>query len=368
MKKMLYITNTEFNKNSTGIGYKIYKQTELFKRNNFDVKVYNNFTDSRFLIRLLYLLPFCNCKYRYEEIMKERNISAIYIRYFLSDAKLVSMIKTLKQNNPGVKVLVEIPTYPYDGEIFEFAPKLIKDKMHRLEFSKYVDRFITFSDDKEIFGVPAINISNAVDTQKINIIECSEKVDEEINLIAVAQFDFWHGYDRVIEGLNQYYQQGGKTNFVFHIVGYAKNAKILNYYNELVSKYNLQDRVVFHGEKHGSELDQIYNKCSLAIDSLGRHRSKVFYNSSLKGKEYMAKGLPIISGVKTELDNDNSFHYYLRIPADDSPMNFNEVETYYHSIYDNEEREKVVHNIRLYCENNFTFENAYKSLIEYIKI
>lgn len=42
---------------------------------------------------------------------------------------------------------------------------------------------------------------------------------------------------------------------------------------------------------------------------MGRHRSGVSFNSSLKGKEYCAKGLIIVSGVKTELDLDGEFLY-----------------------------------------------------------
>jgi hypothetical protein len=53
-----------------------------------------------------------------------------------------------------------------------------------------------------------------------------------------------------------------------------------------------------------SSLNDIYNISDIAIDSLGRHRSNVMYNSTLKGKEYCAKGLPIVSGVKTEFDYD----------------------------------------------------------------
>lgn len=366
MKKMLYITTTQFDENSTGIGHKIYKQIELFKSLGFQVKVYNQFTDTRLMTRLLYLLPFCNWKYSYKEIAAEKNVDAIYLRYFLCDAKLIEMLRTVRANNPSAKIVVEIPTYPYDGEIFCLAPKLLKDHAHRMKMAGLVDRIVTFSDDAEIFGGPTVNISNAVDTDKIRINHFADPGNQEIHLIGVAQFDFWHGYDRVIEGLYRYYQQGGKTPFVFHIVGYAKRKKLLDDYKKLIEKYKLQEHVVFHGKQYGESLDQIYTQCSLAVDSLGRHRSHVEYNSSLKGKEYMAKGLPSISGVRTELDSVKGFPYYFRVPADDSPIDFRKVEAFYHSVYDGRSREQVIDEIRAYCDAHFTFEKAYHPLLEYL--
>lgn len=366
MGKLLYITTTQFDKQSTGIGHKIFKQIELFKSLGFDVEVYNQFTDTRLMTRLLYLLPFCNLKYSYKEIKSENNVDVIYLRYFLSDVKLIEMLHTVRDNNPYVKIIIEIPTYPYDGEVFFLAPKILKDHVHRMKLAGLVDRIVTFSDDAEIFGVPTINISNAVDTDKIKINHFIDPGNHEIHLIGVAQFDFWHGYDRIIEGLHRYYLQGGKIQFIFHIVGYAKHHKVLDEYNKLVEKYQLQNHVIFHGKQYGESLDQIYSQCSIAVDSLGRHRSNVKYNSSLKGKEYMAKGLPSISGVKTEMDRVNGFPYYYRVPADDSPVNFQEVELFYHSVYDERTREQVIDEIRAYCEAHFTFEKAYKPLLDYL--
>lgn len=366
MGKLLYITTTQFDKQSTGIGHKIYKQIELFKSLGFEVKVYNQFTDTRLMTRLLYLLPYCNTKYSYKEIELEKNVDAVYLRYYLSDAKLIEMLHTIRVNNPFAKIIIEIPTYPYDGEIFFLASKLLKDHSHRMKLAGLVDRIVTFSDDDEIFGVPTINISNAVDTDKIKVNHFVDPGNQEIHLIGVAQFDFWHGYDRVIEGMHRYYQQGGKTKFVFHVVGYAKRKKLLDDYKKMVKQYKLQENVVFHGKQYGERLDQIYTQCSLAVDSLGRHRSHVDYNSSLKGKEYMAKGLPSISGVKTELDSVRSFPYYFRVPADDSPIDFQKVEAFYHSVYDERSHEQVIGEIRTYCEAHFTFEKAYKAFLDYL--
>lgn len=367
MKKMLYITTLQVNKESTGIEYKIYKQIHLFESCGYDVKIFNHFEKKHFVIKLLHLLPFLDLRYNYDEIAKEKNVSAVYIRYFFCDAKLIKMLRILRKGNPGIQIIVEIPTYPYDREN-KFTPKLFKDQVHRMEMKSLVDRVVTFSDDKEIFGIPAIIISNAVDMQKVRINQFMDPSDGGIHLVGVAQFCFWHGYDRMIEGLHQYYEHGGKQRFVFHIVGYAQSAKVQKEYKHLVEKYHLEEDVIFHGKQFGDALDKIYSICSLSVDSLGRHRSKVYYNSSLKGKEYMAKGLPIISGVNTEMDREKDYPYYFRAPADESPIDFFEVEKFYHKIYDKRSHEQVAKEMRAYCESHFDFTHAYKSLIDYLKM
>ncbi|MFK5655764.1 hypothetical protein ACIA4K_04025 [Lactobacillus delbrueckii subsp. bulgaricus] len=68
-------------------------------------------------------------------------------------------------------------------------------------------------------------------------------------------------------------------------------------------------KVSMVGKKEKEELDYYYNICDIGIDSMGRHRSNVYYNSSLKGKEYLAKGLPIVLGVTTELDYIKDFRF-----------------------------------------------------------
>ena len=140
------------------------------------------------------------------EYIKNEGIEFVYIRYALNATPFfVNFLKELKLC--GISVYMEIPTYPYDGELLNDSIK------HRLEsfverhsrryFSKYIDRIITFSLDKIIFGIPTIQISNAVDPSGIRLRTPSSH--KSINMIAVAMLNFWHGYDRLIKGLANYY-------------------------------------------------------------------------------------------------------------------------------------------------------------------
>lgn len=194
---------------------------------------------------------------------------------------------------------------------------------------------MTFSNDRKIFNIETIQISNGVDFKNVplkkNSLKSNSLKSNSINLIGVASISHWHGYDRVIEGLKLYLDSDPDVNVIFNIVGDG-NPKVLNDYKEKVSKYNLTDNVVFHGKLTGNKLNDVFDLSDIGVDALGRHRSKVFYNSSLKGKEYLARGLPIISGVRTELDDMHGFPAYLRIPANDSPVDIYEVKNFFSDI------------------------------------
>ena len=53
------------------------------------------------------------------------------------------------------------------------------------------------------------------------------KKDGTIVLLAVATLAKWHGYERVIKGLYNYYADGGERNIIFNIVGNGEQNPIL---------------------------------------------------------------------------------------------------------------------------------------------
>lgn len=366
-KKMYYLANVSPNKFGGGISYKIYRQIEMLERSGYDVHDICIENKTGFIDKLLSSIPFRTFKKNINALDEISSSSNIYIRYFFSDFQLIKKLKKIKKRFPNSKILIEIPTYPYDGEnmLSHRKPAYWKDVIWRKELYKYVDRIVTFSKDKKIFNIPTINISNGVDTQKVRIRVPKTTNSNTVNLLAVAKFGFWHGYDRMIMGLANYYSKPGKKrNIIFYIVGYG-DKRVEIQYKDMVAKYNLQNHVILAGKKMGKELDSYYNICDIAIDSMGRHRSKVYYNSSLKGKEYLAKGLPIVSGVKTELDYMPEFKYYFRVPANDTPVDINKLLEFYDSIYKKKSKEEVSVEIRNFCIKRFDINKCFEPVINW---
>lgn len=367
MKKMLYISNVGKNTNYVGVWKKIQMQIDFFESNGIEVtyKPLRENNDS-LLKKILIRLPFYSL---YSKKSYDHNFNKyhyIYIRKSKVDYRFITYLKKIKQVNPSIKILMELPTFPYDKEeninILNL-PIIIKDRFSREKLNKYVDKIITYSNDDEIFGIPTIKVSNVIDFSKITQKKHFEN-NKAINLIAVANFSFWHGYDRVIEGMKKYYESNNKIKIALHLVG---NGKELEKYKDLVSKYNLTKQVTFYGKKEGEELEEIYNFSHIALDAMGRHRVGVKYNSTLKGKEYGAKGLPIVSGVETELDDFVKFKYYLRIPANDSPVNMKRIIKFYNEVYSNTKQDYEIENeIRRFNIEQFDINNNWKSIIQYL--
>lgn len=254
------------------------------------------------------------------EFVGDEGIDCIYIRYTqFVDLYFLRFLKSAHQN--GCTIFMEIPTYPYDGEFPSNSLKnrIIKwkDRVLRRYFHYFVDKIVTFSTDDEIFGIPCINISNAVDESKITLIKQRQIVKNTINMIGVANLNFWHGFDRIIEGLRNYYAANHDYVVKFYIVGDG-NPDVCQLLNELVSSYKLEESVLMLGPKSGDDLDEIFNMAHIAIGSLGSHRKNIMETKTLKNVEYAMRGLPI---VYAEKNNDfDSMGYVYKVPADESPI------------------------------------------------
>jgi glycosyltransferase involved in cell wall biosynthesis len=208
-----------------------------------------------------------------------------------------------KLHKAGIHAVTEIPTYPYDQEFnkdtkWDMLLGFWIDRCFRCSLYKYMDAMVTFSDAKEIFGQKTINISNGVDFDSIPLHQPSaiSHQPSALHLIGVAEVHFWHGFDRLIEGLGNYYQNGGQRQVFFHIVGGIWEGDL---YGErgiqsLIDQYGLKDKVILHGQLFGSKLDDVFKKCQFAIGSLGRHRSGITIIKTLKNREYATRGIPFI--------------------------------------------------------------------------
>lgn len=346
-----------------GINEKIYKQIESFKQAGIDVEMRAN--PRRTLLTLVHnLIPFFSKQY-FNTDVDWQNQDFVYIRKgAVLDRSVLNLVKKVKLLNPKIKIILEMPTYPYIDEFPWFIKWDIwlKEKLATSKLKKYIDCIVTYSDDSEIFGIPCLNISNAYDFKQVP--HYSENEEDTIHLIAVASLTFYHGYDRVIEGMKNYYQSGKASQEVkFTLIG---DGPVLEGYRKLVEEYQLVDKISLVGRKKQSELAPYFNQADIGVDSLGRHRSGVVYNSSLKGKEYLAKGLPIVSGVKTDLD-DRDFPYYLRVSADDTPLDISEIIKFYYDIMKNKTKQDLALEIFLYGKNNFSFDKTFKSVTDFVR-
>lgn len=351
---------------SSGVMKKVYSQIKIL-RSEFDVEhvLINTYGKKQTLCeKIKRRLPFFPVDYHWKYSSKFAGYDFIYFRKSDIDYTVYKFLRDIKRNNPKCKIIFEIPTYPYEKENFHGKkdfPMLLKDRINHKKFEKCVDRIVTFSDDSSIWNIPTIMTKNGVDFTKITFSSRISKPDE-INLIEVSSPAYWHGYDRLLEGLGNYYQHGGDKNIIFHIVG---DGGEIQKYKELVEKYNLKEHVVFYGNRFGDELKHIYEKAYVGIDSLGRHRSNNTTNSSLKSREYAAYGLPIISTVPIDFAEVN-WKYGLRVPADDSPIDIEQLIKFYENVYSSKDCAAVGVAVREYAKSRCDISITMRPIIKYL--
>ena len=239
----------------------------------------------------------------------------------------IKMIKKMKDK--GIKVVMEIPTFPYDSEykVQGISRQIFQDKLFRRRLASNLDAIVTFSDYQEIFGQRTIRISNGIDFGSVEIKNTINNTTKELNLIGVAEIHEWHGFDRVVMGLAHYYAQPRDYIVRFHIVGYFFSAEGETAFKKIVSDHHMEDYVILYGKKHGKVLDAIFDWCDFGVGSLGRHRVGIQKIKTLKNREYAARGIPFIYS-ETDSDFDNK-PYVLKVPADDSAININDVIDFY---------------------------------------
>lgn len=241
----------------------------------------------------------------------------------------IRMLKNLKRN--GIKVVMEIPTYPYDQEYVRFSRKLYLwvDKCFRKRLAKQLYRIVTFSNNHSIFGVPTIQISNGIDFGQVKLRQAVNNTRNELHLIGVAEIHYWHGFDRIIHGLKNYYEGNPAYKVYFHIVGDFFGQRERNEILLPIQQYHLEQYVILHGAQHGDELDRLFEITDMGVGSLGRHRSGITHIKTLKNREYAARG---ISFIYSETDSDfDGMPYVLKAPADETPIDIHKIIDFYHA-------------------------------------
>ena len=261
----------------------------------------------------------------------DNGIKFVYIRSnHNANPFTIRMVKQMKK--AGMKVVLEIPTYPYDSEYEAqgMSRQIFQDKLFRNQLAKHLDAIVTFSDYDIIFGQKTIRISNGIDFDTIQQKKGVNDTTHELHLIGVAEIHRWHGFDRIIKGLAKYYSTNPEYKVFFHIVGYFFSPVEEKEISRIIQQQHLEEYVITHGKRHGQELDAIFEKCDFGIGSLGRHRVGIDKIKTLKNREYAARGIPFIYSETDSVFDNNP--YVLKAPADESSIDINKIVSFYKSL------------------------------------
>jgi glycosyltransferase involved in cell wall biosynthesis len=286
----------------------------------------------------------------------------VYIRYPLAHPSFLRFLRDIKRRQPDLKVVLEVPTFPYRNELK--SPKqrvlLALDDLGHRHLKKYVDAVVTFFGQSEIHGIPCIQVANGVDVDSIPFRERPPH-NAGLRIVVAANLADWHGVDRVLRGLDEYRRQEGDPAVTLSIVGEGPAGSDLH---ALSHELELDDVVQFHGLRTGAELDALFDQADLALGSLGMHRLGLERSSSLKTREYCARGIPFVLASE-DPDFERDCPFVLHVSADEGPVDIAAFAQFMKELA--ERHPDYPSEMRRYAETHLTWKAKLEPVIQHIR-
>ncbi|WP_413511895.1 glycosyltransferase [Myroides odoratus] len=373
MYKLLFISGYRVDLlDKNGVAKKINLEIETYKKIGFLVdflefdlgKIFLNINDNRtFLVNessSFYKSMDNTYKYLKDNINVLEHYDMIYLRYEHFSFSMISFFKKMKEINPNIKIVGELPTYMERSNQNSSLKTKILFKVKRFlnnNTYKYIDYLATFSNHERLFNMPTIQIENFVNIEKIELRQPIK--NDVVDLLALAQITPAHGFDRVVRGLKNYYSKENIKQKVFlHIVGDGVEKKVLE---NLVKEYDLNKYVKFYGALGGKELDSIFNVSDIGIGSLAIFRKGSTKCSELKVREYTARGLPFIYSAEEPQIEEQKFAK--KVLFNETAIEINTILEFYDEIYKNSD---LLVEMRSFAEKEFTCECQLKKIVNTI--
>ncbi|MDR2381489.1 MAG: glycosyltransferase [Bifidobacteriaceae bacterium] len=271
--------------------------------------------------RALKALPLFPYNYRLRYDSRHTGLDFVFARYPGADRQLVNFLRALKQNSPKAFVIIEFPDYPTEmpSASLPLHLRAWNNKTSKWEprIAPFVDRFATYSTHTEIHGVPTIRIENGIDVSTVPLAAVNPSTSGPVRLLAVGSMMPWHGFDRAIDGLATYYRENGTRDIVLELVG---DGPELTRYRKLATDQGLTARVQFSGRLLGAALDRAFDRADVAVASLGLHRRGMSDVTTLKTREYAARGLPIVTSIRLGALSTACSDFIFDAPANEEPL------------------------------------------------
>jgi Glycosyltransferase len=347
--KLMYLTFQEDATLYMGVTRKIGWQADAFKKLGYEVTYslwkgleYRFITDSGVETRtipggrgLMHQFSEVACEY-----LTSHHFDVLYMRLDRISFDVIRLCRTARENG-AQKVIIELPNYPYIMDYVKsvngvqpFSRRAVsrmkvlgtaaEDRLSALQLRGLVDAVVLIGNKADsFFGVKAVNISNGINVDAMSVVPVKDSEDEII-IVGVAGTLWWQAYDRILVGMHQYKKEksGQDPRIRFILVG--GDAKEMPDFRALIHRYGLDDDVECPGFKNGAELDAIYDRADLGASKLGCYRRGLQACSSLKAREYCAKGLPFLYTCEDTIEDEN-VDFALQVPNNDTPIDMKRV-------------------------------------------
>ncbi len=284
--KILYITEQVLNNNS-GVTHKVASQAEHWRKKGHSVEVVSlkdkssGSGSSRWHV---FLSLWRNSFHLYQEV-KQRDFDVIYTRYFpwtiWFNAMSIMAPLVLEINSDEGKELKA-------RSRISFFYNLLTKPLFMFSVKGVVFISKELKDIQNPIIHKAIVIANGIDETLFEYPVNEKFENKKVHLVFTGSFEQeWQGLDKIIPLVRKH------TDLHLHVVGLQSE-------NEA--------NITYHGRLSREENLKIISRCHVGISTLALHRKGMEEASSLKSREYLALGLPVIMGYRdTDLEKDYPF-------------------------------------------------------------
>lgn len=285
------------------------------------------------------------------------------IRHMPTHPVFLSLLKKAKRVNPKIRIIIELPTWPYDAEMKDLVARAMLgvDRLFRPQLKSVTDRFLHYGIEKEIWGVPTIFVQNGIDLRRIPKPVYSTQSKGMIRMIFIGSMGFWHGLDRLLHGMRDFMDRQSEIKLQLKVLGIGAESEEIR---ALVNRFHLSDAVQLIPPCSGETFDTQMAQADVGIGTLGIHRIGIPLNSALKHRTYCAYGLPFIFAGE-DADFPASYPFCLRFPPDETPVEVGMVLDFLARL--REQYPDAALRIRDYAERNLSWNQKMKPVLEYLK-
>lgn len=231
----------------------------------------------------------------------------------------------------------EIGVLPYLLEKY-FAPKVFENALLGVSVTGEISEY----ENQRCSSYKNVVITNSIDVDSCVLRKPQTITENTIRLFILTGANVpWHGVERILNGLTLY---KGPLKFKVDVIG--------SYSDEQVAfsiENNITESISFIKHIEYNNLNEILDKYHAGIGTLAAFRKGLDEASPLKVREYFARGFPCIIGYNdTDLMQYKDFKpYYLQVPSDETPLDFNAIEKFIIDVYKDKQHPQKIRGLAM---------------------
>ncbi len=237
--------------------------------------------------------------------------------------------------------------WPFYNEVL-FGHRINKKIRASIAVTNEIAQFQRQKGSKNVF-----TITNGITVKNYSLRQPVE-FKSELNLLFLkgsSGYSPWNGFDRLVDSIDHYY---------LNIENKAE-IKLFVYGNHSEGEIPKRDYIVEGGYLTGVELDTIFNQIHIGVSGIQVYLKNFKEATSLKIREYIARGLPFIYAYTDPDLNEDSKEFALEFPNDDSLIDMEKVIEFAKKALEDKE---LPQKMRKYAEEHLDYEVKMKKLYQ----